>query len=154
MQLFDHYFVALSSTSCPSISATLFIVAAIPLSTKSFSLIKWKDEKGDIQNFHLLTRVSEKWRRTGLKLGYTKSDLDKIQHDQNENDELCWFRVIEKWMNGKNSKSYPVSWQGLNKLLKDSDVTDSALYNFRKALTHAICPPSPKSESSIKTCMS
>ena len=112
----------------------MLFVVAIPLSIQTFSLIKWEDDKGDIQNFHLLTRVSEKWRRTGLKLGKTETEMDKIHHDQNGNNQLCWFHLIEKWMTDNDSKSYPVSWQGLNKLLKNSDVADQTLNLLRKAV--------------------
>lgn len=94
-----------------------------------------------------MTRASEKWRSIGLKLGYTEAELNEIKCNESENDELCWFHIMEKWLYAEQpSPSYPASWQGLYKLLKDSKVVDSTLNLLRRAVINAIPHPSTKHE--------
>jgi hypothetical protein len=68
--------------------------------------------------FNLTQSISASWRSIGLKLGADKETVDSIYTNKNTDDErlaevwTLWFEQLRKEM-------YPLSWEGLRKLLAD-----------------------------------
>ncbi len=102
-------------------------LTAICLSPNTLTLIKWKDEEGKTQSFHLVTKVNEKWRRTGKLLDYTNTELDDMEREQKGNTELCWCLLMEKWLFTIGCQSYPANLDGLYSLLLGSKVPYTTL---------------------------
>ena len=90
-------------------------------------LIKWKDEKGCIQTFRLVDRVSASWRsKFGMILKLTTNQLN-VWEDQYRGDaNMCWARVMEQWLNGSSEADYPVTWKGLYSMLDDAEFSQIA----------------------------
>jgi hypothetical protein len=70
--------------------------------------------------FNLTQSISPSWRSIGLKLGVDKETLDTINTINNTNEKrLC--QVWTMWFNyNAGREKYPLSWEGLRKLLADS----------------------------------
>lgn len=115
------------------------------------NLIKWKDQKGNTRNFHLVTCTSDKWHRIGRMLNYNMEELKNIQQEHDASEELCWCYLMEKWLLDNNFLSYPACWKGLYDLLKDSEVPTSTLRLFHMAVTHAIPPQTPPTTASTSS---
>ena len=99
-------------------------------------LIKWKDERGHIQTFRLVDRVSASWRSFGILLNITTNQLN-VWEDQYRGDaNMCWARVMEEWLNGSRETDYPVTWEGLYSLLNDAEYSKVAV-ELRRAVNGA-----------------
>ncbi len=107
----------------------------------TLNLIKWQDKEGSTRSFHLVTRISKKWKTIGMLLNYSMEELSTIQCEQNGIDELCWCCLMEKWLLGKGCPSYQATWEGLYSLLADAEALDTAKL-LKKAVIQAIHPPS------------
>ncbi len=77
-----------------------------------------------------------------MLLKYSLTELEDVKREQEGSDELCWISVMEKWMLDGGSSSYPATWEGLYRLLVDSESPDIAKL-LRRAVTQAIHPPTP-----------
>ena len=80
---------------------------------------------------------------------YKMAALDAIKSERGL-DELCWWHLIEKWLLSNGSLSYPATWEGLYKLLQDSEVPAATLTLFKKAVNQAIQPDHPLSDGNGK----
>ena len=93
-----------------------------PLKTlKPLTILKWKDERGRIQSFRLIDRVSSNWRRFGILLNLTTNNLDAMWKANDHHSAQCWNRVMQHWLHGGGGgKEYAATWDGLYDLLKDA----------------------------------
>lgn len=66
--------------------------------------------------------------------------LDAIKRERDV-DELCWWNVMEEWLVSGGSASYPATWEGLYRLLQDSEVPISTLASFKKAVIQQVIQP-------------
>ena len=101
---------SLSSLSPPSLAE---------LSLPSLHLLKWKDEKGQEQEFRLIKKVSARWYEFGLLLRVDYNELDAWESQYRGNAKKCWIRVIDDWLTRGGSHDYPATWEGLYCLLDD-----------------------------------
>ena len=83
---------------------------------KHLLLIKWESE-GAEHSYRLVNNVSSKWQKFGLMIDLTKNQM-KNWAKETDNEE-CWERVMEAWLEGQGQDEYPLTWEGLFKLLKD-----------------------------------
>ena len=123
---------------------------AIHLTLNALNLIKWEDEKGNTHNFHLVTRARKKWKRIGMLLKYSLTELEDIKREQKGSDELCWISLMEKWLLDGGSSSYPATWEGLCHLLVDSESPNIAKL-LRRVVTQATHQPSHQETTTITT---
>ena len=72
-----------------------------------------------------MERVSAKWRRIGKRIGLTLNNLDAIERDRRR-VEACWEDVMQKWLDGQGQEIYPITWEGLYRLLTDIDSSQVA----------------------------
>ena len=129
-----------------------FNTVAIPLSLKTLTVIKWKDENGMIQNFHLVTRACKKWKRMGILLDKNIHDLKDIEREQKE-DEMCWCSLMEEWIISGGCSSYPVTWEGLYSLLVDVESLNIAKL-LKRAVIKAIPLPNLGAAEATGTLLS
>ena len=102
-----------------SISCCLYTLpAGPPLSQKSLTLIKWKDEHGCKREFRLIDRVPDKWKKFGSLLNLTHCQLTCWETQHLRDPVHCWKEVMQCWLDGV-SKTYPPSWEGLYGLVED-----------------------------------
>ena len=102
-------------------------------------MLKWKDEKGQEQQFSLVNEVSSKWYDFGMLLGFSLNQLDvwNTQHAADANK--CWIRVMDQWLSKGGSLDYPATWVGLCSLLKDMGFSNIAqkLKNYCNCIMHS-----------------
>lgn len=87
-----------------------------------------------------MTKTSKKWKKIGMLLNRNMAEFKDIQQQQEGDDELCWCDVMEKWLLGNGSSTYPATWEGLHSLLLDAQADDAAKL-LKKAVCNAIHPP-------------
>ena len=99
--------------------------AGISVSMNSLNLIKWKDEHGDRQTYHLVKKVSSKWIEFGLALGLENNELEAWEADLRGQTERCWRKVMQHWLDG-GTNDYPSTWEGLYEMLTDQGYAEVA----------------------------
>ena len=95
------------------------MLAGVPLSLHSLSLLKWKDECGEEQTLRLVKKVSCEWLDFGLAVGLEMDLLEAWERQYHENASRCWLEVMKCWLNAGGTCDYPTTWEGLCKLLAD-----------------------------------
>ena len=100
-------------------------------------LVKWEDEKGVKRELRIYSKIAHKWRQIATRLGFEPEEIESI-------DAECRTRysritaVLERWFeNAKklaNASRYSQSWEGLIKLLEDTELGKVAV-ELQKALS-------------------
>ena len=98
---------------------------------RDLNVIMWnfKDESGKVQQLTLIKKIAHKWRTIGMLLGLTYFKLrcldDKYSHGFISRQKECCREVLKLWLDNPPLK-YPTTWQGLIKLLEDSQLEEVA----------------------------
>ena len=103
---------------------------------KNLTLIKWKDDGGEIQLFYLRENIAHKWRTIGELLDMTNSKLQSLADEHRDKLEECCRAVLGHWLENPPLE-YPTTWQGLIDLLEDSQL-GQVVTQLRTALSKAI----------------
>ena len=93
------------------ISCHHFNQLSSPFSTDS------KPSMDKLAELGVLSQVSSKWWHLGLLFGQSTSDLDNFKSKAMLDNKECCERVFDKWINDDGSLHYPLSWEGLFKVL-------------------------------------
>ena len=99
-------------------------------------MIKWKDERGESKEFRLKSSIIHKWREVGDLVRVPWQNLEVWARDKDA-DERC-DAVLSHWLVNPPSE-YPATWEGLYKLLKDSQLPVVAT-ELERAVNHARWP--------------
>ena len=93
----------------------------VALSLRFLKLFKWKDGSGAEQKLKIVEEISSKWQDLAILLGLSMSQIDGIQKMQSVMEaEQCCLRVFDHWIsNNGEFTDYPITWNGLHKLLED-----------------------------------
>ena len=102
---------------------------------KHLTLIKWKNNRGEVQLFYLRENIAYKWRTIGELLGLTYPKLQSLAQMHPNQPEECCREVLGLWLENP-PKDYPTTWQGLTDLLKHSKLSD-VVDQLRNALSKA-----------------
>ena len=94
--------------------------------------IGWKDEQGQTRKYYLTDKISHKWRDIGSFNGLSLSELVTISELFPNDPKECCRAVLGQWMDNP-PPDYPTTWQGLLKLLKDSQL-DQIVSELRNLL--------------------
>ena len=89
------------------------------------NVIKWKDANGETCRFHLIDEISYKWREIGEIVGISHSVLESIAEKKRDDLKECCQAVLSQWLSNP-PPDYPTTWQGLIKLLIDSQLHKAA----------------------------
>ena len=96
------------------------------ISLKFLTLMKWRDEMGEVQTFRLVNRVSCKWEIFGCLLNIPQNMLTAWREEFLNNSARCWLKVMDYWLTGEDISDYPVTWDGLYELLEDVEYYEEA----------------------------
>ena len=103
---------------------------------KYFNLIKYTDDNGKEQYYRLIDEVFPKWKEFGQQIGITESDLIGIEVDSYDEEE-CWEKVMQRWLDGQGMNKYPYFWDGVYKLLMDTSCGE-IIDDLKIAVTNAV----------------
>ena len=66
----------------------------------------------------VISAVSSKWHRLGLRLGQTEAELSSYTTKSMLDEHTCCVKVFSHWIdNGGRPPHYPLSWDGVYKVL-------------------------------------
>lgn len=86
----------------------------------TLSCYKYKDIEGRVQRIYIIDEIAAKWRRVGLSLNFSASDLDNIESSCQGKVEECSERLLIQWLDGNISTQLPITWETLLDALRDA----------------------------------
>ena len=93
--------------------------------SSDLGFVKAKDGK----RFRLLEEIADHWKRIAKTLKLETPKITSIQRSSEDDDDRI-AAVFQVWFENAtamaNSDSYPLSWYGLNEILKDSELAGIA----------------------------
>ena len=99
----------------------------------NLTVIKWKNEKGEVKTFQLKNLIKHKWREIGDHV--VPWEILEVWA-QEKNAEACCKELLMYWLNNP-PPNYPATWEGLYELLVDSELSQVAA-NLKQAVENAI----------------
>ena len=99
----------------------IYTHAATKIRFSHIKLIKWNNEKGEVQRFYLMEKISHKWRDIGELLDIPHSELESTSIKYRGDPKECCRAVLAQWLDNPPSE-YTTTWQGLIDLLEDSQL--------------------------------
>ena len=87
------------------------------LALKDLQLLKWTSPDGVVHRYCLVNHVSAKWKKFGRLINLTENQMKNWAKETD--NEGCWERVMEAWLEGQGQDVYPPTWQGLFEMLED-----------------------------------
>ena len=86
------------------------------------TIIRWKDESGEIRKFKLKQSIVHKWRDLGdLIVPWQQLEVWAKEKDAKE----CCTAVLLYWLEHP-PHNYPATWEGLYELLDDCELSQVA----------------------------
>ena len=83
------------------------------------------------KTFNLATKIAASWQEVGRSLGIEEEDMKSVETFKDV-ERIEW--VLSRWFNHldnlTNKDLYPLSWEGLRKLLVDSGLRKTAEQYF------------------------
>ena len=73
-----------------------------------------------VQRIYIIDEIAAKWRRVGLSLNFSTSDLDNIESSCQGKVEECSERLLTQWLDGNISTQLPITWETLLDALRDA----------------------------------
>ena len=105
---------------------------AKPNST-NLTMIRWKNERGEVKKFQLKNLIIHKWRNVG-DLVVPRQQLDVWEAEKDS--KACCTAMLCYWLDHP-PRHYPVTWEGLYELLNDSELGQVAT-ELKSAVENAI----------------
>ena len=116
-----------------AIVGSLITFPAKPTST-NLTLIKWRDERGEVKKFRLKQSIMHRWRDIG-DLVVPRQQLEVWASDNWDAKARC-ANILSYWLDHP-SRHYPATWEGLYELLDDSELGQVAT-ELKQAVDNAI----------------
>ena len=101
--------------------------------SSNLTVIRWKNERGDVKKFKLKSSIYHKWRHIG-NLVCSRQQLDVWAKEKDAED--CCEAVLSHWLDHP-PRHYPATWEGLYEILDDSELGQVAA-DLKNALENAI----------------
>lgn len=101
---------------------------------KTLTVLKWRNDQGDIEKFHTKKQIFHKWRDMGNVLDIQWQELEDWKNNKRSSQDCC-DAVIHHWLN--NQTDYPATWEGFYELLGDCELGVVAS-NLKRAVERAI----------------
>ena len=99
----------------------------------NLTVLKWKNEKGEMKKFRLKQSVIHRWRNIGDLV--VPRQLLEVWAKRKDDEESC-RAVLSYWLD-HSLHHYPATWEGLYELLDDSELGQVAI-ELRQAVDNAI----------------
>lgn len=106
-----------------------------PLCMGTLILIKWRDSDGRQRKFHLVKKVSHKWRMFGFRFQRGNNEMDALEEECSRKSEQCWIKVMSEWLDEEGTEEYPATWEGILLVLEDVELSTIAK-QLRKVLSN------------------
>ena len=116
-----------------SLSLSLSLSCTAKPDSSNLTLIKWKNERGEVQEFRVKQSIFHRWRQVG-DLFVPRQNLE-VWGKKKTDKESC-EEVLSYWLDNP-PRSYPATWEGLYELLKDSELGQVAI-DVKQAVDNAI----------------
>ena len=104
-----------------NVLCAIYVLPAGRVQVRHLKLIKWTDERGEIQRFSLMERVSLHWRDIGELIGLSFQQLECLAGEHRGKHTDCCRAVLGSWLDDP-PEEYPITWRGLIELLQDSEL--------------------------------
>lgn len=101
--------------------------------SKNLTVIKWKNNEGQIKKFRLKSSTFHKWRDIG-NFVVSRQQLEVWAKEKDAKE--CCEAVFSHWLDNPPPE-YPVTWEGLYELLDDSELS-GVISELKHALKHAV----------------
>ena len=88
---------------------------------KNLFLIEWRDQKGETKKLRIKQLICNQWRHIGNLLEISDPILESWNTKHKEDSLKCIDSVMSCWLQHPTD-DYPVSWEGLKKLLIDVEL--------------------------------
>lgn len=92
----------------------------------NLELIKWKNEQGERKKFHLNKDSCHKWERLGNLLEIPLPILKSMEQQYRGDAIVSMTAVFKYWILENPSDLYPLTWEGLDRLLNDAELGEVA----------------------------
>ena len=99
-------------------------------------MIDWKNEQGDKKRFRLEHLICHKWKELGCLLEIPLPILQGWEKKYREDPVDSINAVLSHWLENPTDY-YPVSWEGLDRLLNDAELGQVA-EELKQALNNAV----------------
>lgn len=117
------------------------MLADVPLSLETLTLLKWRQEEGKVQKFELMKLVSARWKTFGMRVGQALNILDGWETQYLKDFRVCWCKVMQQWLDDDGTLEYPATWRGVIVVLEDVDFREVA--QQLEIVLPLVTPPSP-----------
>ena len=103
---------------------------------RNLTILKWKNESGEVKKFRLKSHIIHEWRKIGNFVGASYAQLEAWSKEFQKNAEECCDAVLNHWLT-QPPPEYPATWEGLYELLEDADLSCVAA-DLKVAVENAI----------------
>ena len=100
---------------------SLHILAGHP-TPSNLEQMKWKNERGERKKFHLKNEICHKWERLGNLLEIPLSILKSMEQQYRGDASVSMTAVFKYWILESPSDLYPLTWEGLDRLLNNAEL--------------------------------
>ena len=101
--------------------------------SSNLTVIKWKNEGGEVKKFRLKQSIMYRWRNVG-DLVVPRQQLE-VWANRSDDEENC-RSVLSYWLDHP-PHHYPATWEGLYELLDDSELGQVAT-ELKHAVDNAV----------------
>ena len=98
-------------------------------------VITWKDERGEVKKFWLKQSIMHRWRDVG-DLVVPRQQFEVTLWANEKDAKARCTAVLSHWLDHP-PRHYPATWEGLYKLLDDSELGQVAT-ELKQAVDNAI----------------
>ena len=116
-----------------SLSLSFSLSCTAKPNSSNLTLIKWKNKRGEVQEFRVKQSIFHRWRQVG-DLVVPRQDLE-VWEKRKTDKESC-EAVLSYWLDNP-PRHYPATWEGLYELLNDSKLGQVAI-DVKQAVDNAI----------------
>ena len=128
-------YVSITAGYCEIVLSSFYDNLARPTS-RSITLIEWRNKQGERKRFRLKDRICHKWMEIGCLLEIPLSVLQSWETEHLKNQLKCTNAVLSHWLDNPTGY-YPVSWEGLDRLLEHAELGQIA-EELKLALENAL----------------
>ena len=101
--------------------------------SSNLTVIRWKNERGELEKFRLHVKLVHKWRDIGA-LVVPRQLLEMWEREKDVSS--CCRAVLSYWLDHP-TRHYPATWEGLYELLDDIEFKQVAM-DLKQAVDNAI----------------
>ena len=118
---------SVEEVSITSVTVSTSVDSCCPIgdkpSLRDLHCLRYHDKGGEERRLFIIDTIAAEWRRMGLALTFTDSDLNNIERDHRRVQDCC-SELLSRWLQG--AVAGPVTWQRLLEAMNDVHLTELA----------------------------